>query len=95
MSLLKNNGTENVSMQNLGELQGIRYNLWGGVECVVRGGSWNNEGNRCRCANRNRNNPDNRNNNIGFRCASTQILRGHPRRKPESLSSRSKGVCVY
>ncbi|WP_201778658.1 SUMF1/EgtB/PvdO family nonheme iron enzyme [Levilinea saccharolytica] len=34
-----------------------------------RGGSWNNESNNIRTANRNRNNPDNRNNNIGFRCA--------------------------
>ena len=34
---------------------------------VVRGGSWNNNPQNCRVANRNRNNPDNRNNNIGFR----------------------------
>ena len=35
---------------------------------VLRGGSWNNKPNNLRCANRNRNNPDNRNNNNGFRC---------------------------
>ena len=33
-----------------------------------RGGSWNNETHNIRCAYRNRNNPDNRNNNGGFRC---------------------------
>ncbi|NIR48000.1 SUMF1/EgtB/PvdO family nonheme iron enzyme [candidate division KSB1 bacterium] len=35
---------------------------------MLRGGSWNNNPNNMRCANRNRNNPTNRNNNIGFRC---------------------------
>jgi hypothetical protein len=34
---------------------------------VVRGGSWNNNRNNARCAYRNRNEPDNFNNNIGFR----------------------------
>jgi hypothetical protein len=35
---------------------------------VLRGGSWNNNPENARAANRNRNNnPDNRNNNIGFR----------------------------
>ncbi|NER93770.1 MAG: SUMF1/EgtB/PvdO family nonheme iron enzyme [Symploca sp. SIO1B1] len=34
---------------------------------MLRGGSWNNNANNCRCAYRNNNNPDNRNNNIGFR----------------------------
>ena len=34
---------------------------------VVRGGSWNNNPQNCRSSNRNRNEPDNRNNNIGFR----------------------------
>ena len=33
----------------------------------MRGGSWNNHHDNARCAYRNRNNPDNRNNNIGFR----------------------------
>ena len=32
---------------------------------VLRGGSWNNNANNCRVANRNNNDPDNRNNN-GF-----------------------------
>ena len=35
----------------------------------VRGGSWNNEARNLRVSNRNRNDPGNRNDNIGFRCA--------------------------
>jgi len=38
---------------------------------VLRGGSWNNNPANLRAANRNRNTPDNRNNNIGFRVSST------------------------
>jgi len=34
---------------------------------MLRGGSWNNNGNNTRSANRNMNNPTNRNNNNGFR----------------------------
>ncbi|MBT3323131.1 MAG: SUMF1/EgtB/PvdO family nonheme iron enzyme [Anaerolineae bacterium] len=34
---------------------------------VLRGGAFNNNQNNVRCAYRNRNNPNNRNNNIGFR----------------------------
>ncbi len=34
---------------------------------VLRGGSWNNNPGNLRAANRNRNRPDNRNNNLGFR----------------------------
>ena len=41
---------------------------------VLRGGSWNDDQNNARCANRNRNHPNKRNNNIGFRCASTFIF---------------------
>ncbi|MBU0639007.1 MAG: SUMF1/EgtB/PvdO family nonheme iron enzyme [Planctomycetes bacterium] len=33
----------------------------------MRGGSWNNNPNNCRSANRNNSTPDNRNNNNGFR----------------------------
>ena len=36
---------------------------------VLRGGSWNNNATNLRAAYRNRNEPDNRNNNIGFRVA--------------------------
>ena len=35
---------------------------------MLRGGSFNNDTRNLRAANRNRNEPDNRNNNIGFRC---------------------------
>jgi hypothetical protein len=38
---------------------------------VVRGGSWNNNSENLRSANRNRTTPDNRNNNLGFRVSST------------------------
>jgi formylglycine-generating enzyme required for sulfatase activity len=39
---------------------------------VLRGGSWNNNQDNARSANRNRNNPNNTN-NIGFRVASSHI----------------------
>ncbi|WP_337958542.1 SUMF1/EgtB/PvdO family nonheme iron enzyme [Candidatus Accumulibacter vicinus] len=38
---------------------------------MVRGGSWNNDSENARAAYRNRNEPGNRNNNLGFRLAST------------------------
>lgn len=38
---------------------------------VKRGGSWNNTAANVRSANRNRNEPTKRNNNLGFRLAST------------------------
>ncbi|MBM3260519.1 MAG: SUMF1/EgtB/PvdO family nonheme iron enzyme [Candidatus Sericytochromatia bacterium] len=41
-----------------------------GSNRVIRGGSWNSDASNTRAANRNNNNPDNRNNNIGFRLAS-------------------------
>ncbi len=42
-----------------------------GSNRVKRGGSWNNNAQNCRSANRNNNTPSNRNNNIGCRVAST------------------------
>ncbi|RIK53988.1 MAG: hypothetical protein DCC59_05430 [Chloroflexi bacterium] len=36
---------------------------------ALRGGSWNNNDNNVRSANRNRNDPTNTNNNVGFRCS--------------------------
>jgi hypothetical protein len=36
---------------------------------MTRGGSWNNDPQNCRSANRNRNEPANRNNNLGCRLA--------------------------
>lgn len=38
-----------------------------GENRVNRGGSWNNDAQNCRVANRNNNTPTNRNNNLGFR----------------------------
>jgi len=43
-----------------------------GSNRVVRGGSWINNSRNCRCAYRNRNNPGNRNDNIGFRVVSSR-----------------------
>ncbi|MCI5126486.1 MAG: hypothetical protein D3925_18915 [Candidatus Electrothrix sp. AR5] len=45
-----------------------------GENRVIRGGSWNNKARNCRSAYRNRNEPDNRNDNLGFRC-----VRAHER----------------
>lgn len=42
---------------------------------MLRGGSWNNNGRNCRSANRNRNEPANRNNNLGFRLARARARR--------------------
>ncbi|MCC5875577.1 MAG: SUMF1/EgtB/PvdO family nonheme iron enzyme [Candidatus Sumerlaeia bacterium] len=42
-----------------------------GTNRVIRGGSWNNNPQNLRSANRNRNTPDNRNNNLGFRVVSS------------------------
>jgi hypothetical protein len=46
-----------------------------GANRVLRGGSWNNNGRNCRSANRNRNEPANRNDNIGFRLALARARR--------------------
>ena len=44
---------------------------------MLRGGAWNNNENNVRCAYRNNNHPDNRNNNTGFRVV---LSHGFPRR---------------
>jgi len=61
---------------------------------VLRGGSWNNNRNNARCAYRNRNEPDNWNNNIGFRVVVAHGLlfwpempHGRPRWAAEALKS--------
>ncbi|MCC6499705.1 MAG: SUMF1/EgtB/PvdO family nonheme iron enzyme [Anaerolineales bacterium] len=46
----------------------------GTPERVLRGGAWNNNDNNVRSTNRNRNAPDNINNNIGFRCARSLLF---------------------
>ena len=38
---------------------------------MIRGGSWNNDPQNARVANRNNNGPTNRNHNLGFRLANT------------------------
>ena len=54
----------------------ITLEAWTGpCRRVVRGGSWNNNPENLRSANRNRNNTDNRNNNIGFRLGRTPSAR--------------------
>ena len=40
---------------------------------MLRGGSWINNGRNARSANRNSNEPGNRNNNVGFRLALAQV----------------------
>ena len=52
---------------------------------MLRGGGWNNNGRNCRSANRNGNEPDNRNDNIGFRLARALLQLGgeaQPRHPP-------------
>ena len=49
-----------------------------------RGGSWNNNADNVRISNRNNNNPDNRNNNLGFR-----VVRSQP--NPNRVDSRWNG----
>ncbi|MBI4603833.1 MAG: hypothetical protein HY721_17900 [Planctomycetes bacterium] len=49
---------------------------------MLRGGSWNNNPRNCRAANRNRNEPGNRNNNTGFRVALHFPARPRPRVLP-------------
>ena len=41
---------------------------WGQVVKVLRGGAWNNNDNNARASSRNDNDPNNQNDNIGFRC---------------------------
>ncbi len=50
---------------------------------MIRGGSWNNKPRNVRSAYRNRNTPDNRNNNLGFRLAqSTRAAMRRARSRP-------------
>ncbi|NUQ24145.1 MAG: SUMF1/EgtB/PvdO family nonheme iron enzyme [Saprospiraceae bacterium] len=67
-----------------------------GSNRVNRGGSWNNNPVNARCANRNNNTPDNRNNNLGFRLANTARNSRMPASKDAGsayeLSSRSSCI---
>jgi hypothetical protein len=54
---------------------------------VLRGGSFNNDTRNLRAANRNRNAPGNRNNNIGFRC-----VRDVERRRASASAARAAVV---
>ncbi|WP_204249723.1 SUMF1/EgtB/PvdO family nonheme iron enzyme [Gemmata sp. SH-PL17] len=59
---------------------------------VLRGGSWNNDGRNCRSANRNRTEPDDRNQNIGFRLAAAPTRDRSPRRnRPFTRPRRAAG----
>jgi len=62
-----------------------------GVNRVLRGGSWNNNGRNCRAANRNRNEPDERNNNLGFRLAPAQKQETPPLTRRSSSLRRPHG----
>ena len=49
------------------------FDVVSGTSRVNRGGSWNNNANNCRAANRNNNNPANQNNNLGFRVLRSSV----------------------
>ncbi len=55
---------------------------------MIRGGSWNNKPENLRSANRNRNNADNRNNNIGFRLAQSARAALRPSPEPAVFTDR-------
>lgn len=55
---------------------------------VNRGGSWNNDARNCSASNRDNNNPDNRNNNLGFRLATSQHCDFTPVHNPRRIPAR-------
>jgi hypothetical protein len=59
---------------------------------VLRGGSWNNNRNNARCAYRNRNEPDNWNNNIGFRVVAAHGLLSPAGNAAQQTKLGSRGV---
>jgi hypothetical protein len=58
---------------------------------VVRGGAWNHDPDNARAAYRNRNHPDNRNNNLGFRLAASHITRAGVLVPPPELMGGGSG----
>jgi hypothetical protein len=67
----------------------------GRVAQLLRGGSWNNNPRNCRSAYRNHNQPDNANNNVGFRVvclpqhpSPSEPLEGIPAGAPEGSQTR-------
>ena len=64
---------------------------------MLRGGSWNNNAQNVRSAYRNHNDPGNRNDNIGFRCAQAQDRAGWLRfeqTQVQSAERRRKAIGV-
>ncbi len=60
---------------------------------MLRGGSWNNNARDLRVSNRNRNEPGNRNNNIGFRCVRDMGRVAQAISRPEPRRLRPLRVC--
>ncbi len=62
-----------------------------GRKRVLRGGGWNNNGRNLRCANRNANQPDNRNDNIGLRLAGALRVGGSVSQRPVLFRRSASG----
>ncbi|MBL4770783.1 MAG: hypothetical protein JKY61_06500 [Planctomycetes bacterium] len=60
----------------------------------MRGGSWNNNSNNCRSANRNNNSPGNSNNNIGFRAVLAPALGSIGRSRLTRTGGGSWSACL-
>jgi hypothetical protein len=69
-----------------------------GAERVIRGGSWNNTARNARAAYRNWNAPENRNDNLGFRCLSSRgrgyIFLNRPVSRPPTTAAKRQGPLV-
>lgn len=66
-----------------------------GQHRVNRGGSWNSTARNVRAANRNRNDPGNRNDNLGFRLVRAQRWAGWPAPDQTAVPSRSQESGEY
>ena len=67
------NATQAMCRANRTAIAGISSKL----HYVLRGGAFNNNQNNVRCSARNNNDPDNRNNNIGFRVVLSTWVAGN------------------